>query len=210
MPVEPLALHTDDDLRLEAELHVPDSPWAAAVLAHPHPQHGGSMRSIVTGAQFRGLPERGLAVLRFNFRGVGRSGGEHDFGRGERLDIVAALDALHAITEGLPLILSGWSFGADVSLASIDDRIDAWVAVAPPLRTVPLAELAAATASRTKVVVVPEHDQFCPPDRVRSVTAGWVNTEVRVVAGADHFLVGKTDAAVEAVVDAAHTVTAGG
>lgn len=137
-----------------------------------------------------------MACLRFNFRGVGRSGGEHDFGRAERLDIVAAIDALHPVVEGLPLLLSGWSFGADVSLTVTDPRIDGWMPVAPPLRVVPLDELAAAHDPRPKVLLVPEHDQFCPPGRARQLTEGWQATEIVVAPGADHFLVGRTDLAV--------------
>src|SRR5205807_6967937 len=105
---EPIRLKTADGLVLEGELAVPDEPWAAAVLAHPHPQFGGNMRSIVIGALFAALPSAGVAALRFNFRGVESSGGSFDDGRSERLDVVAAVDLLHPITEGLPLLLAGW------------------------------------------------------------------------------------------------------
>ena len=56
------------------------------VLCHPHPQYGGTMRSIVIGALFDALPPRGVACLRFNFRGVEGSEGAHDFGNLERVD----------------------------------------------------------------------------------------------------------------------------
>src|SRR5688500_5747925 len=111
---EGLELRTSDGLRLEAELVVPDEPVAAAVLPHPHPQRGGSMKAVVTGALFADLPKHGLAALRFNFRGIGWSEGEFDGGIGEQLDVVAALDALAPIIEGLPLVVAGASFGADV------------------------------------------------------------------------------------------------
>ena len=71
MAIEPVKLTTADGLTLEGELAVPDEAWGAAVLAHPHPQYGGTMRSIVIGALFQALPEAGVAALRFNFRGVG-------------------------------------------------------------------------------------------------------------------------------------------
>jgi uncharacterized protein len=165
------------------------------VLAHPHPQFGGNMRSIVIGALFSALPDAGVACLRFNFRGVEGSEGTFDDGRGERLDIVAALDVLHPITEGLPLVLAGWSFGADTSLAVGDERATAWFAVAPPLRRD--GDYAAARDPRPKLVAVPEHDQFRSPDSARPILHDWVNTQVEVVKGADHFLVGRTDKAVE-------------
>jgi alpha/beta superfamily hydrolase len=193
--LERVTLKTSDGLALEGELAVPDEPWCAAVLAHPHPQYGGSMRSIVIGALFAALPDNGIAALRFNFRGVEGSEGEFDDGRGERHDIVAALDVLHPITEGLPLVLAGWSFGADTSLDVVDDRLTAWFAVAPPLRHD--ADYEAATDPRPKFVAVPEHDQFRSPSSANPILSSWTNTTVEVVKGADHFLVGRTDKAVE-------------
>ena len=194
MALERVTLKTSDGLSLEGELAVPDEPWCAAVLAHPHPQYGGSMRSIVIGALFAALPDNGIAALRFNFRGVEGSEGEFDDGRGERRDIVAALDMLHPITEGLPLVLAGWSFGADTSLDVVDERLTAWFAVAPPLRHG--GDYEAATDPRPKFVAVPEHDQFRSPSAAKPILSSWTNTDVEIVKGADHFLVGRTDKAI--------------
>jgi alpha/beta superfamily hydrolase len=193
MFTEPLTLHTADALALEAELRVPDEPWAAAVLAHPHPRHGGNMRSIVPGALFDALPAEGVACLRFNFRGIGRSEGEFGDGLYERADIVAALDALHPIVEGLPLIVAGWSFGADTALAVGDERLAGWCAIAPPLRIVKVEQMVAAHDPRPKLLVVPEHDQYRSPDSAREVVAGWVNTRIEVVPGSDHFFIGRIE-----------------
>jgi alpha/beta superfamily hydrolase len=204
-----LTLTAADGVDLEAELRVPTAdhggssvagrgadarPRGAVVLAHPHPQQGGSMASLVTAELFRLLPERGLAALRFNFRGVGASGGEHGHGRAEALDLTAALDAMVVACPNGPLVVCGWSFGADVSLSVTDARIAGWAAVAPPLAVLPLDELTGAAGSdpRPKLLVVPAHDQFRPPDRARAATATWRSTTVEVVAGADHFLVGRT------------------
>jgi alpha/beta superfamily hydrolase len=195
--IERVSLHTADGLTLEGELTVPDDVRAAAVLAHPHPLFGGSMRSIVVGALFDGLPAAGVAALRFNFRGVGNSKGVHDEGKAEKLDVVAALDALHAIVEGLPLVLTGWSFGADVSLTVDDERHGGWFAVAPPLRHPDASAVAAGADPRPKLLAVPEHDQYRSPTSARDVTAAWAATRVEVIPGADHFLVGRTDRAVE-------------
>jgi alpha/beta superfamily hydrolase len=193
MVIEPVALATEDGLQLEAELAVPDEPWAAAVLLHPHPQHGGNMRSIVPGTLFEVLPAEGVACLRFNFRGVGGSSGSFGGGVDERLDVVAAVDALHPIVEGLPLVLAGWSFGADTSLAVGDERASGWFAVAPPLRVVAVSDMVAGGDPRPKLLAVPQHDQFRPPDSAREATADWKNTRIEVVPGADHFLVGRID-----------------
>lgn len=199
VPIEQVTLGTDDGLRLEAELCVPDDAWAAAVLAHPHPQFGGTMRSIVTGALFESLPAAGVAALRFNFRGVEGSEGAHDGGVGERRDVVAAIDTLAPITEGLPLVLSGWSFGADTSLAVGDARVAGWAPVAPPLRIVDPADMVAASDPRPKGVVLAGHDQFRDPDEAAAVVSGWPATAVTVVEGADHFFVGRTERVCEIV-----------
>src|SRR5436305_3865671 len=93
MSLETLTLPTRDGVQLEAERAVPPgSSRASAVLCHPHPQYGGTMRSIVIGALFDALPAVGVTCLRFNFRGVERSTGTHDEGRGELLDVAAAID----------------------------------------------------------------------------------------------------------------------
>jgi alpha/beta superfamily hydrolase len=162
------------------------------------------MRSLVTSELFAALPGRGLTVLRFNFRGVGASEGDYGEGVAERADIVAALDAAADLVDApaaggdrAPLVLAGWSFGADVSLTVDDARLAGWFLVAPPLRVRPLDEMVAAQDPRPKRFVVPERDQFRPPAAVREITAGWVATEVFDVPGADHFLVGRTGIAVD-------------
>lgn len=205
-PTEALRLTTSDGHALEAEVRVPPRATAAVLLAHPHPQQGGSMRSLVTSELFRALPGRGLAVLRFNFRGVEGSEGSYGGGVDEQADIVAGLDGLAAWAPGLPVVVAGWSFGADTSLAVVDDRIDGWCPIAPPLRILPVDAFAAGHDPRPKCLIVPEHDQFRPPAGVRELTAGWVNTEVHVIAGGDHFLAGRTGRVVDLLVDFAARV----
>ena len=89
---DPMRLTTADGVTLEAELALPvGSPRCGMVLCHPHPQYGGTMRSIVISALFDALPPRGVACLRFNFRGVEGSEGTHDFGNLERVDAWMAI-----------------------------------------------------------------------------------------------------------------------
>lgn len=191
-----ISLACSDGVSLEGELRVPDtsSPWAAVVLLHPHPRFGGTMRTGVPSVLFDALPDAGVAALRFNFRGVEGSGGAHGDGVDERLDVVAAVDALHPIVEGLPLVLAGWSFGGDVALSVDDARIAGWFAVAAPLRVFSSpSDYVAGVDGRPTFLAVPQHDQHCDPACVRAMTASWVNTRVEVVPGADHFLAGRLD-----------------
>ncbi|MCQ3810138.1 MAG: alpha/beta hydrolase [Acidimicrobiia bacterium] len=187
-------LTTDDGFELEAEQAVPSQPRARVVIAHPHPQHGGNMHSLVVSTLFNHLMGSDCAVLRFNFRGVGRSGGEHDFGEGEQLDVRAAVDAMASSGESQsPLVLAGWSFGADLALTCDAPELAGWFLVAPPLRVLGADRFKAASDSRPKWLAVPERDQFNPPDQAQSTIADWTNSEIHPIGGADHFLVGRTD-----------------
>ena len=167
------------------------------VLCHPHPQYGGTMRSIVISALFSALPAAGVTCLRFNFRGVEGSEGSHDEGRGEREDVLAAIRDLRSLLAPTsPLVLTGWSFGADVALSVVDDGIDAWYAIAPPLRFASALD-ALAGDPRPKLVALAEHDEFRSPAEVAEVMAAWTATEIQVVGGASHFFMGRTDRVVE-------------
>jgi alpha/beta superfamily hydrolase len=199
--IEPCVITTSDGLVLEAERAMPDTPpRAAMVLCHPHPQHGGTMRSIVIGALFESLPKTGVACLRFNFRGVEGSEGAYGHGHDEQHDARAAVAALAADLAAsgndLPLILAGWSFGGDVALTTIDDAISAWLAIAPPLRILPDFS-AVAQDPRPKLLALAEHDEFREPSSVVEEVGAWIATRATIVPGASHFFVGRTARLVE-------------
>jgi alpha/beta superfamily hydrolase len=203
-----VAMRTSDGLSLEAEWRdAQGSAHAVAVLCHPHPQYGGTMRSIVTSALFDALPAQGVACLRFNFRGVEGSEGEHGGGHDEPLDVVAAIDAATTQVDA-PLVLIGWSFGADVALTVDDARVRAYVAIAPPLRFRAAAEYERVGAdARAKLLVLAAHDEFRPPAEIEDEVAGWNATRVEIVAGASHFFVGRTDRVVALAGDFLGAVT---
>jgi uncharacterized protein len=113
--------------RLEALLEEPehDEPREAILVCHPHPKGGGTMHNKVVYRIARGLRKSGAVVLRFNFRGVNLSEGEHDRGIGEVDDARAALAWLRDRYPDLPYSLAGFSFGSRVALRLGCD--DAWV-----------------------------------------------------------------------------------
>ncbi len=199
IPIEACTLRADDGVELEAECRLPDDATGAVLLAHPHPLFGGSMRSLVTSELFRLLPAAGLAALRFNFRGVEGSGGTHGGGRTEALDVVVGIAALAARAPDVALVAVGWSFGADVSISVTDERIAGWCLIAPPMRILPPGELRGAHDPRPKLLLVPEHDEFNPPDAAAERSSDWSNTTLEVVRGADHYLAGRTALVAEAV-----------
>lgn len=186
---------TEDQLSLEAQWHAPetDDPSAVVVATHPHPLHGGDMHNTAPATLARELPALGIAVLRFNFRGVGASEGVHDDGKAEHRDLIAAISAASEQLPEVPLVVVGYSFGADVALDTVPDhhRLDGIVAIAPPLRM--FESFASADAELPKHLLVPQHDQFRPPDAAQQFTANWTNTAIETLQGTDHFLLGATN-----------------
>ncbi len=200
---ERLALRTADGLTIEAEWADPVNgapPEVVVVLAHPHPQYGGTMRSIVISALFDALPKLGYACLRFNFRGVENSEGVYAEGRDEPNDVRAAIASATSKAPAVPCALVGWSFGADMSLTVDDAALAGWVGIAPPLRFRAAADYArVGQDERPKLLVLAAHDEFRAPAEIEADVAGWENTRVEIVPGASHFFVGRTERVVDAV-----------
>ncbi len=189
--IEPVSLVTIDGLVLEAEVARSEHEAARVVLCHPHPLHGGTMRSLVISELFRGLPAAGFTCLRFNFRGVGASEGTYDDGVGERSDAEAALRWL-ATDATVPCFVAGWSFGGDVALSVHDPAVAGWIGIAPPLRfAVRLDDLAA--DPRPKLLLLAEHDEVRAPAEVVADAGSWAALTVEIVPGASHFFIGRTD-----------------
>lgn len=150
--------------RLEALLEEPEDqpPIEAAVVCHPHPQHGGTMHNKVVYRLARGLRKAGYVVLRFNFRGVNLSAGTYDHGFGETEDARAALAELRGRYPALRTIIAGFSFGSRVALRiAVDDpALHRVIAVGFPTKY-PNREYVYHVKIR-KDFVQSTHDQFGP------------------------------------------------
>ena len=124
--------------RLEAILEEPEGqdPVEAAVVCHPHPQHGGTMHNKVVYRLARGLRKAGCVVLRFNFRGVNLSEGTYDRGKGEADDARTALAGLRGRYPQLPALVAGFSFGSRAALrvAASDATVSRVIAVGFPTK----------------------------------------------------------------------------
>ncbi|MDP9418052.1 MAG: alpha/beta hydrolase [Actinomycetota bacterium] len=195
----PMTLHTVDALRLVGELALPEQrdPVATLVTLHPLPTHGGFMDSHVLRKAAARLPALAdVAVLRFNTRGTssphGTSEGRFDEARGERFDVLAAIE--FAEFEDLPRRwLLGWSFGTDLALMyGCDPSIEGAILLSPPLRFARDEHLDVWAASGKPVVaLVPEHDDFLRPAEARERFARIPQAEVIPGEGAKHLWVGE-------------------
>ena len=190
--------------RLEAVLMTPaESPTGAAVLCHAHPLHGGVMHYKLLFRVAKVIQDHGYAVLRFNFRGVGRSEGTHDDGHGEQDDVRAALDTLERDFPGLPILAGGYSFGSIMALkVGIDDaRVSSLVALGFPVDVMKSTAFVA-PSTKPRLFVQGEHDEFGNGDAIRQLVATLPEPKTLVVVpGADHFFTGKTEALGAAVSD---------
>ena len=177
------------DIRLEGVLALPDGggPHPGVVVCHPHPQYGGDMDNNVVQIICAALHALGIAMLRFNFRGVGRSGGAYNGGRGEAEDAAAALRHLEALPEIDPgrVGLAGYSFGAAVALnAATGAR--ALCLVSPPVRMVSSDRLAAWPGP--VLAVSGDADHVAPGEELTAlVESAGGSVQLERVPGADHF-----------------------
>lgn len=181
-------------------------PAGSAVFAHPHPLHGGSLHNKVVFRAARALSRAGYSTLRFNFRGVGRSAGRFDDGRGEVLDFRAAMAEARR-RGGPPLVAGGFSFGAAMALRAIagDANVRAYIGVGLPLRSGAGGEPPLFGGSA--LYVTGENDAFGPPDRLRRFVG--TSGRIVVVPDADHFLAGRLSALEEAVARFLQDLSAG-
>jgi alpha/beta superfamily hydrolase len=200
VPIETVTLEALDAVQIEADLIRVDDARASVVLMHPHPLYGGDRFNPLIESLFQALPALGATTIRLDFRGVNNSGGVHDNGDSERLDVLAAVELVELIEMGrdIPLWLIGYSFGAYVALNVVDPRVAAWVAIAPPLAAMN-ARCIADHDHRTKLLFVPEHDQFSPPSATAEFTRDWVACTQHTIGMADHFMNGRIDAVTQQV-----------
>jgi alpha/beta superfamily hydrolase len=179
--------------RLEAILERPGEGAlaGAAVVCHPHPQHGGTMHNKVAHTLARAFVRSGFEVLRFNFRGTEQSEGHYDNGVGELDDALAAIEYMRARHGSYPLWLAGFSFGAAIAVkAAVATHIDGLVSVAPAI-----SRFAAGLASQPDcpwLIVQGDEDELVDVEE----TVAWVDSlepgpELLIVAGGEHFFHGR-------------------
>jgi len=190
---------------LEALLKEPAAPERAAVVCHPHPKGGGTMNNNVVYRMARALEARRAAVLRFNFRGVGRSTGTYGDGQGEVGDARAALDFMAARFPKLPLWMAGFSFGSRVGIEAAlgDARVSKLLGVGMAVRMFDLSFLEGTRGGRPLAIVQADQDEYGDRAEIEAFTARLDQPKrLWIVDGATHLFPGKLDELEAAVTDA--------
>jgi alpha/beta superfamily hydrolase len=179
--------------RLEALLEEPEdaAPGAAALVCHPHPQHGGTMHNKVVYRIARGLRRAGAVVLRFNYRGVNLSEGSYAHGEGELEDARAALAFLRGRYPGLSLTLAGFSFGARIVMQLGCASTGAHRVIAVGFPTVYKDRSFLEGCTVPKVFVQSTRDQYGPVAELEAVVGALPEPKKLVLVDAqDHFFAG--------------------
>ena len=188
------------DGRLEGRYHkstLKDAP--IAVVLHPHPLHGGNMNNRVVYTLYNAFADSGFSVLRFNFRGVGRSQGSYDSGAGELSDAAYAFDWLQQVNTTSNLCwIGGYSFGALIAMQLMMRRpeIEGFVSVAPPADSEDFSFLAPCPSSG--IIIHGEDDTNVPLESVKKLASkldGQKNISVQFqsIKGTDHFFKDKIE-----------------
>lgn len=206
--MEHLTLRSRDGLDLEGLLERAGSERGRLVLCHPHPQMGGTMNAPLLQSLSDGLVSRGWTVLRFNFRGIGASGGTPTLGLDEVADAEGALDLLRVDGSGLPVAIAGWSFGAAVAVrtATRNEDLAACVAIAPPIKSRPditegLPRPVDIELKAKLLVVCAANDELVSPRDCRTWTEYVPGARFVTLPGANHLFWAKYDDLLETVAD---------
>ena len=180
------------DITLEGLVSVPSRPAATGVVVcHPHPLYGGDMQNNVVSALVEAFSAAGHATLRFNFRGVGASGGVHEQGIGEQDDVKAAVGYLLTRQALQNVVVAGYSFGSFVGMmaGAADARVHKLIGVALPVASRDAAFLE--SVAKPKLIICGTRDSHAPLDRIHALIARMPEPKaLEIINGADHFFGG--------------------
>jgi alpha/beta superfamily hydrolase len=179
--------------RLEALLEEPEegNPREAALVCHPHPQHGGTMHNKVVYRVAKGLRHAGAVVLRFNYRGVNLSEGEYAHGEGELEDAKVALAYLRSRYPDLPFTLAGFSFGSRIALRMGCAGMGARRVIAVGFPTVYKDRSYLEGCSVPKTFVQSTNDEFGPVADLQAVVDSLqAPKDLVLIEARDHFFAG--------------------
>jgi alpha/beta superfamily hydrolase len=194
-----ITIKTSDGLNLIGELTTPLGEVTGSLLMlHPNPSGGGMMDSHIYKKAANRLPAMaGIQIIRFNTRGTvseaGKSDGEYDHGKGEKLDVLAALDYCFEQLKIKDLYVIGWSFGTELALQyAREERIKELILLSPPMLSTTDEDLDFwIKDGRVITALIPEFDDYLKPDTARLKFSRVKNLKQIDVAGAKHLWVGE-------------------
>lgn len=187
---------------IEILTELPDTPpRAVAVICHPHPLHGGTLKNKIVHQLARTFNEMGAVSVRFNFRGVGASSGDYDDGVGELQDLLAVIAWSAAQWPDLPLWLGGFSFGGLIAVQAAASLHPArLVTVAPAVNYLHAGSVD--TAGVDWLLIQGDADDVVPAAQVQAWVAGLAHPPVlTLLAGAGHFFHGRLNDLKSAVLE---------
>ena len=194
-----ITIKTSDGLNLIGEVATPLGEITGSLLMlHPNPSGGGMMDSHIYKKAANRLPAMaGVQIIRFNTRGskseAGKSEGEYDHGKSEKLDVLAALDYCFDQLKIKELYVIGWSFGTELALQyARDERIKEVILLSPPMLSTTQKDLDFwIKDGRVITALIPELDDYLKPDAARLKFSRVKNLKQIDVAGAKHLWVGE-------------------
>ena len=190
------------DIMLEGLLWTPSQPPSiGVVLCHPHPLYGGEMHNSVVTALAEAFQQAGMMTLRFNFRGVGQSGGTHGGGEAEVEDVQAAVAYLLGRQAVPTVAVVGYSFGSMVGLraGASDTRVHTLVGVALPIGMRDASFLL--TSQKPVLLISGERDDISPLPALQELIAKLAEPKrLLTIPGADHFFLGQEREVAQAAV----------
>ncbi len=185
---------TGPEGRLEGRYHQSERPNAPiAIVLHPHPLYGGTMNNKIVYNIYHAFVRKGFSVMRFNFRGVGRSQGKYDEGLGELSDAATAMDWMQQKNpEASTCWIGGFSFGAWIAMQLLMRRpeIEGFISVAPPANLYDFSFLAPCPSSG--LIIQGTKDEIVPEESVEKlmskvITQKGKELDYRLIEGADHY-----------------------
>ena len=171
------------NIRLEG-LYANSGGAVGAVISHPHPLMGGDMSNPIVETLAETFFVAGISTLRFNFRGVGKSTGTFDDGRGEQEDVLAAVSFMEE--QGVrEVLLAGYSFGAWVNAGILSRRkLLPALFISPPINLFNFD--VQALRGKVGLIVTGDRDPYCPTEKIKIVAAE-LDCRLHIIPDADHF-----------------------
>ncbi len=185
----------NNEITLEAEYFESNSDknLPVVLLVHPHPQYGGNMYNNVISGVFYKMIKNDISCLRFNFRGVGKSNGQHSGGSGEISDVKACVDFLINKEKCERIIICGYSYGAAIGCSAINysEKIISYISISFPWDFMGVKYRELSQSNKPKLFIQGNQDTIAVYERFEENFNYYLNPKIsKIIDGADHFYLG--------------------